>query len=823
MPLYLFLFASWLMSATARGYGSSKGKDFYPLSYAIGSRYVLNSTQKWTRDAVITLSLSSPIVTLDYDNELAGFPFLEVLSASGKVQLELKYGESFVSLEAPSADGPWTFVNGLSNSFRTETFAVTKRGRIESFFIQGGQRWQSVQLLTKGIVTFRAGMRLSTDHIPAERLPGSFSASNSDLEQVFDLGGRAVQVSCIDAESAPSTWQVTLEGTLVRGQATSQSAKGINFANYTLSFSTKIVRGGTGFRIGSGALPYGSLFVLVSNQTDLVNTNHTLLPANSLIYNYGWSIINQSTLAIPDNQVFPINFTIEEGRWYDVSASIEPAGYRVKVNDQVVAFVSNAVAIANPNPIFGSGSPYQGTWGFGPSLEQDAYFKDVVVTAANGSVLDQNTLTSQDVLAEYSVTENKNSVCMDGGKRDRLVWIGDFYHTAQVILSTTFRTDYFEGTIKQAFDFVSSQPNTAGFAAMSSQLGSDPRYKDAIGGSQYLLTDYQDLFLISIAEYYQKTGDLKLIQRFWPNIRAAMDRRLTFNDPIDGLSTNGGYFLGPDKGSAPTALNVFALQHLVPLATAVNDPTSADRYTTAATRGTAAVQTLWNSTLGSFSLSPTSPSDFSLATIAFTILANISTPTQTTSMLSLLPQLRVGIGYKDSTLVNSTSTTQLSPNIAGFLLSALFTANRNFNTTLAPASVLLQDFWPAMFRDEKYRSGASWEYLYPDGRPGIDLFTSLSHPWGAAPSYVLPRWVLGVRETRPGFGEWEVRPGMEGLGLSWAKGRVPTPKGVIVVGWWKEGKGVRVEVEAPAGTRGVVVVGRKRVEVDGGRKVAVRA
>ncbi|KAG8630089.1 hypothetical protein KVT40_001708 [Elsinoe batatas] len=800
------VFLVGLTTATTRSH--KKGDDFYPSSYAVGNDYNINTTQRWKSGISVTLDARSSVATLDYQDEFAGFPFLDVLDFSGTVQVELKYGESFVSLEAPFADGPWTFVQGLSNTFRTETFDVTKHGRLDSFFIQGGQRWESIRLLTNGTVTLRAGHRLSTDHTPLYQLPGSFSSSNRDPKAIFDLESRATQ-------------EITEDGALIRGQTTSQSVKGVTFANYTLNFRTKIVRGGTAFRITSGTAPYGAYFVLVSSRTNLVNTNRTLLPANSLIYNYGWNIINQTTLAIPEPQVQSLNVSIEEGQWYNISASIEPTGYRVWLDDQQIGFFSNQQAFAAVNPFFGGATPYEGTWGFGPSLEQDAYFRDVVITAANGSTLYENALTGEDTLKEYSVTGNQNSVCMDGGKRDRLVWIGDFYHTARVVLATTVHADYFLGTIKQAFDFVSSFPTTAGFAAMPSPLGADPEAKNALGPAQYALTDYQDLFLISIAEYYHKTGDLALLQRFWPNMKAAMNRRLTFNDPADGLSTNGGYFLGPDKGAAPTALNVLALQYLIPLAAAVGDNATAQQYSSSATLGISAVQSLWSPSLGGFSLSPILPNDFSPATIAFVLRANIANATQAASILDLLSQLQVGVGYKDSTLVNSSSETQLSANIAGFLLEAIFESHERFNTTLEPARFLLGTFWPKMIDDDRYRSGASWEYLYPDGSPGISLFTSLSHPWGATPSYVLPRYVLGVKETKPGFEEWEMKPPTTGLGLTWAKGKVPTPRGSIQAQWKLNGKKLTVEVQAPRGTKGRIMVGYRIVNMTGGKKAVV--
>ncbi len=55
------------------------------------------------------------------------------------------------------------------------------------------------------------------------------------------------------------------------------------------------------------------------------------------------------------------------------------------------------------------------------------------------------------------------------------------------------------------------------------------------------------------------------------------------------------------------------------------------------------------------------------------------------------------------------------------------------------------------------------------------------HAWGALALYELPAVILGVRPTKPGFADFEVRP-VPGH-LTWAEGNVITPKGMILVRW----------------------------------------
>nr|OQO16531.1 hypothetical protein B0A51_16590 [Rachicladosporium sp. CCFEE 5018] len=748
----------------------------YPSSYAIGGAPTIDANTAYAKKH-ITLSPSSPFVTIDYANEVAGFPFFEVAELSGPTQIEVKYSEEYNALLEPQSDGPWTFSNGLSNTFRTETFNLTSTGLTESYFVQGGQRWQTVRLLTSDPITFTTiGLRATSAHIAADKVPGQLRTSNPIYNDIWDLGARVVQAACIDAGNAPATWELTDQGALIRGQTTAQSAKGLGFANYTMTFFTKIVRSGTGWKIVSGTTPYGGSFVLTSDYPSgntFVNTNRTVLPPNTLIFNWGWNIFNQTTVITSTNQYYPV-----------------PArGAR-----------------------FGSGSPTKGTIGFGPSQDQIAYFTNVSVTAANGTALYYNDLKGAATLAEYSIDSLDTSICLDGAKRDRLVWVGDFYHTSKVIPASTARFDYILGTIKYALDWQRASPPSQGLVPISGYMGSRPEYKDALTSIYGGLNDYQDLFLTSIGEYYRYTADVNGLRPYWTQIKNLVTARLAFIDPVSGLVAGKGasYFLGPVNGSAPTALFSASLRILVPIAKALNDDAAAALYTTTADNLNAALNAkLWNPQLGVYSLSLASPSNYSLTAIAWTILSGAANSSQAASMVAKMPELRLGIGYKTSSADVSSPDYELSPNTQGMLLDALFKAHRDLGvTSLTVAKSLLDDMWSKMVTQDVYYSGASWEYLNPVGKPGIQLFTSLAHPWGAAPTYVLPEYALGISPTSAEYQTFNFQPLLQGLDLTEVNGTVVTPYGNIHAEWQivDNGRGVIVSATVPKGTTGNLVL-----------------
>ncbi|KAI0579968.1 Bac-rhamnosid multi-domain protein [Pyrenophora tritici-repentis] len=783
----------------------------HPKTYTSGS----TSGTPYDSTSTIVLTPSNPMIILDYGTEVAGFPFISTSDVAAAVQLEFKYGESLVALSNPIGDGPWTFSNGLSNSFRVETFNVSTVGYTESFFIQGGQRWQSVRLLTNSSVTIESiGMRATGQHTDANELPGHMTTSNDIYNRIFDLGGRVVQVACVDKGNAPSTWEITDKGALIRGQTSAQSAEGVllKAANYTLSFDTKITRGGTGWRVGSGISPIGPYFLLTSNYPDnnaFQNTNRTLLPPNTLIFNSDWGLVNQSSLPTPGNKYYPLNITVEEEKWHHISTSIQEDGYHVQLNGIEIAVV--ALPPPSNDFLFRSASRYEGTWGFGAFQDQISVVSNVSVTAANGTQIYSNPMTSQKVLVEYGVAPLNHSVCLDGAKRDRLVWIGDFYHTVRVLAQTTARWDYIIGSIEYALSYQVDTGPFAGFVPISTSLGTRPEYTDA-NPTWTGLVDYQDLFLAGIGEYFRYTGDTKGLRKHWDSIKKLAEARITFIDPSSGLVAgspevpNPASFLGPANGSAVTGLFAFTMDLLVPLALDMGDAEVASKFNSTASGLRDAINDkLWNPSLETYSLSLGSPGNFSLTGIAWAMLSGAANGDQASSSIRKLEELRFGVGYKTISSDEKSSNYQLALNPSGFLLEALFQTSEKHQTNSTAATLhLLDGLWASMVNNDSYSSGASWEYVKPYGSPGIDLFTSLAHPWGAAPSYVLPEYLLGVRPVTPGYKEFVLQPAVGYLGLKKAAGRVPTPFGGINATWSIDGLSALLTVDVPANVTGTL-------------------
>lgn len=222
---------------------------FVPVGVAVGTAPQVQTQQY----APFTLDDTNPLATLDYGGESAGYPFFEVSSLTEPLQVEVKYTEEFDGLKQPFSDGPFSFSNQLGNTFRVETFNITSAGRLVAPLLQGGQRWQSLHLLTPGSVSFsQVGFEATVDTVQPENLPGQFSSDDEILNEIWKLGARAATAACFDKGSQKAIWEVDAEkGVLARNSRPSLTAEATAWGNYTLEFDTLIQKGGSWWSVVS--------------------------------------------------------------------------------------------------------------------------------------------------------------------------------------------------------------------------------------------------------------------------------------------------------------------------------------------------------------------------------------------------------------------------------------------------------------------------------------------------------------------------------------------------------------------------------------------
>ena len=73
------------------------------------------------------------------------------------------------------------------------------------------------------------------------------------------------------------------------------------------------------------------------------------------------------------------------------------------------------------------------------------------------------------------------------------------------------------------------------------------------------------------------------------------------------------------------------------------------------------------------------------------------------------------------------------------------------------------------------------------------------HAWSSAPAYEFSAMVLGVFPEGDGYSKVRIKPYINDLNLTWAKGTVPTPAGVISVSWVKDDGKWTIDISLPEG------------------------
>jgi hypothetical protein len=717
----------------------------------------------------------------------------------------VRYTEDLGDINLPYSDGPFTYGQGLTNTYRVETLEVNSTGQLTSYFAQGGQRWQSIRLLTPGTIAFGAvGFVATIDVLNYDNLPGQFSSSNSLYNGIWKLGARAAGASCFNSGAYKSVWDVSASGALIRGSHVGLSARGNSFSDYNLKFLAKIDRGGLGWAMAYPLLTTtgGIQLNLVGNYphaTTYANVDRTLLPPNTIVLAYGFGLVNQTTLPAYRLDEFKVPFVVEEGQWYSISATLYTGNHLTVSIDGTrifnVTLDSYYTGAARASTT--------GSFGFGGWQDQAAYFSNVEVTSANGTVLYTNSLTNASaVLPEYGVQSNTADICLDGAKRDRLVWLGDFYHTVGILATSTSRKDYSMGTLKNFLDW----QLPSGQLPLDTSLGYPGTATNNFAlttadGLSYPLEDYHILGLISFGFHMRYHNDVEFALETWSQWKLAVEYLVRQIDKTTGLVSLGYTFFGDNAGLAVNAASVQAFRELAVVASAIGDTASAASWNAIASRLGATIQSEFWQSAGYFSDTQQNKSKISVQGLSFVITSGVATDSQANSCMDALAALELSPGYKDTTTVSSPAN--ISPNTNGFLLAALMQTNRT-----SEMRYLFENLWAAMITNDTTHSGASWEYVNTDLQPGLSRYTSLSHPWGGAPTYILTEYVAGIKPLTYGYKTWTISPAYTGFDLKHARAQVQTPYGLLKVQWSVTSTQIKAIITAPVGTFGTFIINR---------------
>jgi alpha-L-rhamnosidase len=356
-------------------------------------------------------------------------------------------------------------------------------------------------------------------------------------------------------------------------------------------------------------------------------------------------------------------------------------------------------------------------------------------------------------VAQRTLELNTREFFIDGVKRDHWVWSGDAVQAYLMNYYAFFDADAVKRTTwaLRGADPVDMHINT--------------------------ILDYSLYWFIGIRDYYQYTGDDAFVQTIYPRMVSLMDFVLARRDANGMLEGQPGDWVFVDWADMPkdgelTVIQLLfarSLEAMADCAALAHDDAKAARYRQLATELKAKIQAaFWDPQRQVFIHGRKDGTTNPLVT-------------RHPNMFALLfgdvdAGQAAAIGR--NVLMSDTVPKITTPYMRFYELAALAESGQQDYVTGQ-----IKDYWGGMLRE-----GATcfWEAYDPNVRDvsryamyGKPFGKSLCHAWGASPLYLLGKYYLGVKPTRPGYAAYVVEPALGGL--QWIEGKVPTPHGDIAV------------------------------------------
>ena len=391
-------------------------------------------------------------------------------------------------------------------------------------------------------------------------------------------------------------------------------------------------------------------------------------------------------------------------------------------------------------------------------------------------------------VAAYTMDLTTREFFMDGIKRDRWTWSGDAIQSYLMNYYLRFDVECVKRTIRQL------------------------RGKDPVTAHVNTIMDYTFYWFKSIHDYYEYTGDVDFVREMWPRMVTLMDYvegRLNSQGMAEGQADDWIFVDSVDfpmqkRGTLcfEQILLMKAMETMAICAKLLGINKSDYRVKAEELRNKIK-QTFWSYEQKAY----------------YHAIEDGTMNRQITKFPNMFAIL-YGLAYEEerreimqSVMLNPAIDPITTPYMRFYELETLLIDGRHEQVLKE-----MRDYWGGMLREgatsfwEKYvPSEKGTQHLAMYGRP---YGKSLCHAWGASPVYLLGKYYLGVRPTKPGYEEFEIRPSLGDL--DWMIGDVPTPHGMIHV----EMNRHEVKVLATEGS-GTLFIAGQQIPVKSGTTVSV--
>lgn len=390
-------------------------------------------------------------------------------------------------------------------------------------------------------------------------------------------------------------------------------------------------------------------------------------------------------------------------------------------------------------------------------------------------------------VAAYTMDLTTREFFMDGIKRDRWTWSGDAIQSYLMNYYLRFDTECVKRTIRQL------------------------RGKDPVTAHVNTIMDYTFYWFKSIYDYYLYTADIAFVREMWPRMVTLMDYvegRLNEDGMAEGQADDWIFVDWVDfpmhkRGTLcfEQILLMKAMETMAVCSKLLNIKT--DYRVKSESLRNKIKQTFWSYEQKAY----------------YHAIEDGKINKQITKFSNMFAIL-YGLAYEEerheimqSVMLNPVIDPITTPYMRFYELETLCIDGLQEQVLQE-----MKAYWGGMLREgatsfwEKYNpEEKGTQHLAMYGRP---YGKSLCHAWGASPIYLIGKYFLGVRPTKPGYEEYEVHPALGGL--EWIEGDVPTPFGKIHVKMNTH----EISVQSDGG-HGTLIIGDQQISIPANKEIKI--
>ncbi|WP_196486081.1 alpha-L-rhamnosidase C-terminal domain-containing protein [Burkholderia cepacia] len=729
-----------------------------------------------------------PQIVLDYGHEVGGLPYFDVVQQTGSPTLSAKFSEGKPSITTGDIGGS---ADVSADHLRVSFLRVSELGRMTNPLVQGGERYEVISLTTPGSVTLSQAGIQSLYKAPTAKELGSFVSSSPVLNAIWTAGAYTVEFNRLTAGAVPVTWTSTADGIVVGAGAGSVQKVSSWSSDYTMTFDMRVDRNSGAWMMRNGFNLNASAFQFI-----LHSAQDTFGAPDTLEFGAG-PVGAQKTLA-----TLPLPISIAPGSWHNIRASLAGNAITIFVDSvQIGSLDARALGASALLTVPTGGAGFFNVEG------SQATYRNLSIGGPDGSILYSSPLNSASAIDDFDAGTNTLPVLMDGGKRDRAVWVGDLLVSGPALYYSSYQTDAIAGSIRLLGSYVRSNGEVSSTHSPQAPLVNG--VADSYSSTSFYSAQYSLHFISDLYDYYLHTGDVRLVAEQWPTVKGELAYIRSLIDANGLVSVNAADAQDWSPSVTPvtgevTSTNLIYYRSLIQAAelarVADGSASTADYLAQADTLKKAINARLYNETSGFYSMSATTQSTLVQDTNSLAILTGVASAT---NVASILGNMSSSLASPFGRLAFGSGSGRGTPVISPFTSDLEVRARFESGDTQG-ALDLIQTLWGRMLSMPDYYTGAMWEVMSTTGNPS-SAETSLAHGWSSGPTGSLSKYVLGVRPVSAGFRQWLIKP--QPGNLKWVVGRVPTPYGSIGVKWGVGEQGAfSMEVTVPPGTSGAIAV-----------------